>query len=161
MASFFAGAIQLSEITNSEVSGAKLDVFTPNRIYRLEAEVEADAMVWHEALAARRAMIAPALSADSAAWASNNEASACMQCTEQFTLLRRRHHCRFCGDLLCTSCAPLRKAVALKRKGGIRVCDACFFEINVSASMISVPNRFTPSRFVTSCHAPQTLVETA
>ena len=33
-------------------------------------------------------------------------ASRCRQCGASFTVFRRKHHCRLCGDLVCHRCSP-------------------------------------------------------
>lgn len=49
-----------------------------------------------------------------------------MQCEVKFTMTTRKHHCRFCGQVYCNNCAPIRKAGALKKSsGGMRVCQDC------------------------------------
>jgi hypothetical protein len=42
----------------------------------------------------------------------------CARCGGAFSLLNRRHHCRFCGCLCCAACSRLRRA-------GHRACDGC------------------------------------
>jgi len=37
-------------------------------------------------------------------WMSDEKASACLECNQRFTFLRRRHHCRFCGKIFCHRC---------------------------------------------------------
>lgn len=50
--------------------------------------------------------------------------SSCSLCTSAFTLLRRRHHCRSCGSLVCAECSPF--AVTLKgHSAPQRVCVSC------------------------------------
>ncbi|KAI8908975.1 hypothetical protein EDD86DRAFT_206574 [Gorgonomyces haynaldii] len=39
-------------------------------------------------------------------WKPDTYSDRCMRCSELFTMLYRRHHCRGCGDLLCHGCAP-------------------------------------------------------
>lgn len=29
-----------------------------------------------------------------------------MRCSEVFNVIRRRHHCRLCGDIVCAPCSP-------------------------------------------------------
>ncbi|KAM7539225.1 hypothetical protein Aperf_G00000055609 [Anoplocephala perfoliata] len=41
-------------------------------------------------------------------WAADASSSVCVSCGARFTVLRRRHHCRTCGRLLCASCTPHR-----------------------------------------------------
>jgi hypothetical protein len=40
-----------------------------------------------------------------AVWVPDDAADACTQCRSKFTLLRRRHHCRACGAVVCQSCS--------------------------------------------------------
>lgn len=32
-------------------------------------------------------------------WIKDDEVTMCMKCTVKFTAIRRRHHCRACGDV--------------------------------------------------------------
>lgn len=41
-------------------------------------------------------------------WAADTSSSVCVSCGAKFTVLRRRHHCRTCGRLLCATCTPHR-----------------------------------------------------
>nr|CDS32933.1 zinc finger FYVE domain containing protein 9 [Hymenolepis microstoma] len=41
-------------------------------------------------------------------WAADTSSSVCVSCGAKFTVLRRRHHCRICGRLLCATCTPHR-----------------------------------------------------
>jgi len=43
-------------------------------------------------------------------WVPNDAAPACMVCRAEFTMLRRRHHCRLCGIVVCGECGPKRYA---------------------------------------------------
>eukprot|EP00842_Homolaphlyctis_polyrhiza_P002364 jgi/Hompol1/3128/HPOL_006355-RA len=58
------------------------------------------------------------------------KASECSLCHQRFSLLVRRHHCRRCGDIFCSTCC--NRAVRLDQNAdfhpaGIlcRVCDTC------------------------------------
>ncbi|WAR26389.1 FGD4-like protein [Mya arenaria] len=41
-------------------------------------------------------------------WIKDEEVTMCMSCTEKFTRLRRRHHCRACGKVYCGKCTSDR-----------------------------------------------------
>ena len=41
-------------------------------------------------------------------WVPDDEASSCSVCRIGFSLTRRRHHCRKCGDLVCGDCSKSR-----------------------------------------------------
>jgi len=59
-------------------------------------------------------------------WIPDDESNQCMSCKTQFTMIRRRHHCRNCGGLFCGACSskkyPLLHAGFSK---DVRVCDKC------------------------------------
>jgi hypothetical protein len=49
---------------------------------------------------------------------------ACTVCAREWTALRRRHHCRRCGRLVCAGCSQSRLALdGLADRQ--RVCDRC------------------------------------
>mmetsp|Transcript_157993 Transcript_157993/g.291306 ORF Transcript_157993/g.291306 Transcript_157993/m.291306 type:complete len:1286 (-) Transcript_157993:13-3870(-) len=72
-----------------------------------------------------------ASSADSQGfWRDDSTAPDCSSCGRRFTLTRRRHHCRSCGDIFCRDCAPRRPTAvlcsALRGKAGpVRLCAGC------------------------------------
>lgn len=41
-------------------------------------------------------------------WVPDTTHDSCMQCDQKFSLLKRRHHCRCCGELLCATCCSFR-----------------------------------------------------
>ena len=42
----------------------------------------------------------------SATWEEDTASKLCRGCYREFSLLRRRHHCRACGMLYCSTCCP-------------------------------------------------------
>ncbi|EGB04466.1 hypothetical protein AURANDRAFT_17987, partial [Aureococcus anophagefferens] len=51
----------------------------------------------------------------------------CEACSEPFSVLRRRHHCRDCGACFCRACTPRRVVLPhLHATREHRSCDACF-----------------------------------
>ena len=38
-------------------------------------------------------------------WMPDNVSSDCYRCNQKFTFLRRRHHCRICGQIFCNACS--------------------------------------------------------
>lgn len=45
-------------------------------------------------------------------WIPDGDTGHCMLCASRFSMLRRRHHCRACGLVLCASCCGLRARLA-------------------------------------------------
>jgi len=63
-----------------------------------------------------------------AIWVKDKYAGVCMRCEKvKFGLLKRRHHCRSCGLVVCESCSPHRVALPkyLKIAGLHRACHNC------------------------------------
>ena len=58
---------------------------------------------------------------DPIAW---NEGDACEECSAEFTMLLRRHHCRGCGRSLCWE-HSLATAFSVSEGKDVRVCDRC------------------------------------
>ena len=67
--------------------------------------------------------VAAALSSPSSAvedrtyWMGDEYCKVCYDCGTAFTLLRRRHHCRLCGQVFCNSCT--------EGTGEARTCNRC------------------------------------
>ena len=58
-------------------------------------------------------------------WVPDADAPDCMICASRFTLVKRRHHCRACGKVLCAACCNEKHSlVYLENKEG-RVCTPC------------------------------------
>ncbi|CDS08877.1 hypothetical protein LRAMOSA10238 [Lichtheimia ramosa] len=62
-------------------------------------------------------------------WMSDEQCKECYKCRKPFKLLRRRHHCRICGQIFCGKCASHTISGQLyNQKGEVRVCNFCFRE---------------------------------
>lgn len=63
-------------------------------------------------------------------WIKDHFANLCMQCDESFNAIRRRHHCRACGIVVCGRCSSKQMPLEFDGFSQIhRVCDKCFNEI--------------------------------
>ena len=75
-------------------------------------------------------------------WQPDSATKKCTLCTRKFGLLRRRHHCRSCGRVVCDVCSGSRHILLhINRRKPQRVCDRCVKESNfggVSHDMESV-----------------------
>uniref|UniRef100_A0A8B9C4G3 Zinc finger FYVE domain-containing protein 26 n=1 Tax=Anser brachyrhynchus TaxID=132585 RepID=A0A8B9C4G3_9AVES len=64
-------------------------------------------------------------------WIPDDTETICMVCkSERFTMFNRRHHCRRCGRLVCSSCSTKKMAVEACRENPARVCDQCYSYYN-------------------------------
>lgn len=57
-------------------------------------------------------------------WLKDDEATHCKQCEKDFSISRRKHHCRNCGHIFCNTCSSNELALPSYPKP-VRVCDSC------------------------------------
>jgi len=66
------------------------------------------------------------LSQAAAIWIPDDEVSDCMQCNKAFSILRRRHHCRKCGSIICAECSKTKAIIpGVDKAKEVRICDYC------------------------------------
>jgi len=60
-------------------------------------------------------------------WMNDDESKACSRCSVPFTFGKRRHHCRTCGLLVCSSCSPNRRVLDNMKvtEHESRLCSLC------------------------------------
>merc|ERR1712000_539013 len=65
-------------------------------------------------------------------WKADKDFSECALCTLSFTISRRKHHCRYCGEIVCDLCSNYRtnKLEFYKDKDFKRICFSCATELN-------------------------------
>lgn len=59
-------------------------------------------------------------------WMKDDSAKECFTCGKAFTTFRRRHHCRICGQIFCSSCTLLISGERFGYDKRIRVCKNCY-----------------------------------
>ncbi|TMW59014.1 hypothetical protein Poli38472_007159 [Pythium oligandrum] len=58
-------------------------------------------------------------------WVANSDRKVCAVCTKGF-FFHRKHHCRACGEVVCSSCAPLRELdEPVYDITQLRICQSC------------------------------------
>ena len=60
---------------------------------------------------------------DRSFWLADDRVKACYECDVPFNLLTRRHHCRSCGRIFCSSCTT--NSVLEEGASPERVCNFC------------------------------------
>lgn len=69
-----------------------------------------------------------------AIWVPDSLAKDCMVCGTRFSAFIRKHHCRKCGRVVCSSCSPHRLELAPRGSFSTpteeRVCNQCFTSQN-------------------------------
>ncbi|XP_037294828.1 putative 1-phosphatidylinositol 3-phosphate 5-kinase isoform X3 [Manduca sexta] len=59
-------------------------------------------------------------------WMPDDISRECYECASRFSALRRRHHCRVCGQIFCSRCCSQRvPGHIFGCAGGLRVCNYC------------------------------------
>ncbi|TMW56007.1 hypothetical protein Poli38472_008655 [Pythium oligandrum] len=56
-------------------------------------------------------------------WENDGDVSACFVCKNDFSMIKRKHHCRRCGHVICSDCSSFWRFPATHRKH--RVCSYC------------------------------------
>ncbi|XP_060533607.1 zinc finger FYVE domain-containing protein 9 [Cylas formicarius] len=69
-------------------------------------------------------------------WIPDSDASACLHCDTKFTMIKRRHHCRACGLVLCSKCCNLKFRLQYL-DAEARVCQKCYAILNKDQSGIN------------------------
>eukprot|EP00095_Tigriopus_kingsejongensis_P009945 maker-scaffold981_size73921-snap-gene-0.19 protein:Tk09945 transcript:maker-scaffold981_size73921-snap-gene-0.19-mRNA-1 annotation:"low quality protein: wd repeat and fyve domain-containing protein 3" len=60
-------------------------------------------------------------------WCKDEGSESCVGCGVKFTIYERRHHCRACGKLFCSSCSQYQCSIPrMKILQKVRVCKPCF-----------------------------------
>lgn len=59
-------------------------------------------------------------------WVPDADAQNCMLCNVKFSVIKRRHHCRACGKVLCSKCCSLKASLDYMDNAEGRVCHPCF-----------------------------------
>jgi hypothetical protein len=72
-------------------------------------------------------------------WVQDIASKECQKCGDKFTLLKRRHHCRMCGSLVCHSCSTNRAHIPTETKM-VRVCDPCIMKMKLQSGVVATPN---------------------
>ena len=64
-------------------------------------------------------------------WCKDEGSESCVGCGVRFTIYERRHHCRACGRLFCSSCSQYQSEIPeLKIHQKVRVCKPCLDKLD-------------------------------
>lgn len=68
-------------------------------------------------------------------WIPDSETTFCMQCNMKFSFIKRRHHCRACGQVLCSTCCSLKSKLEYMGDVEARICIQCDMLLNSVSNM--------------------------
>jgi len=63
-------------------------------------------------------------------WMKDENAKVCFGCGDGFSTFRRKHHCRLCGQIFCSSCTKLITGKPFGQASKLRVCKTCEVMMN-------------------------------
>jgi hypothetical protein len=87
-------------------------------------------------------------------WVRDSDARACLACGAPFTFLRRRHHCRRCGEVFCGACTPHQAMVPQVSHKPVRVCEPCMQARARRTSQAPAPAAGAPTASATAGAGP-------
>lgn len=97
-------------------------------------------------------------------WIPDSMTNQCMQCDSKFSLIKRRHHCRACGLLLCSSCCNEKFILPYLGSEG-RICKNCLEILIVQAqqqqNLPRNPNPANPMEYCSTLPPQQQVSVTA
>ncbi|KAJ8981926.1 hypothetical protein NQ317_002096 [Molorchus minor] len=85
-------------------------------------------------------------------WIPDSDAMTCLHCDMKFTVLKRRHHCRACGLVLCSKCCHLRFRLEYL-DAEARVCNKCHDILNRDGNSSS-GSELSPDQGNSPSHRP-------
>eukprot|EP00602_Paraphysomonas_sp_CaronLab_P009360 CAMPEP_0185038048 /NCGR_PEP_ID=MMETSP1103-20130426/33223_1 /TAXON_ID=36769 /ORGANISM="Paraphysomonas bandaiensis, Strain Caron Lab Isolate" /LENGTH=1645 /DNA_ID=CAMNT_0027576313 /DNA_START=45 /DNA_END=4979 /DNA_ORIENTATION=+ len=62
-------------------------------------------------------------------WMPDKLCKICYSCEVPFTMYRRRHHCRMCGQVFCNPCSSFYIELESGTQGPVRSCRLCFEQL--------------------------------
>ncbi|XP_071807039.1 uncharacterized protein [Asterias amurensis] len=62
-------------------------------------------------------------------WIKDDETTMCMRCGTDFKLIKRRHHCRACGAVVCNKCSSFESSLQYDNSKMNKVCGKCYYTL--------------------------------
>lgn len=68
-------------------------------------------------------------------WTPDVNVSTCQKCNVKFTIFLRRHHCRACGIIICSTCSQYKMLLShVNANKEVRVCVSCYETLKPTAA---------------------------
>src|SRR5689334_6982004 len=75
-------------------------------------------------------------------WQPDSSSSTCNLCSSSFSLItNRKHHCRYCGYLVCNECSLNFNDILKLNLYKVRICDKCVDKVEMENTEIKEKNR--------------------
>ena len=77
-------------------------------------------------------------------WMKDEHSESCVDCKVKFTIYERKHHCRNCGQVFCSSCSQYQAEIPrLNILQPVRVCKSCHNHLKAKVSKNPKQKRLT------------------
>ena len=99
-------------------------------------------------------------------WMPDHLCKVCYNCEEIFTMYRRKHHCRICGQIFCHACSNYSiDGSLISLPGQVRVCRLCCDQIyelsNANKELLADIGHILPSKLINSPNSKRKLTVTS
>ncbi|KAI8816289.1 uncharacterized protein EV422DRAFT_571856 [Fimicolochytrium jonesii] len=91
-------------------------------------------------------------------WMPDDSTNNCMLCSQEFSMLKRKHHCRACGNIVCYACSSRYFIIpSLPQDKLARACDPCYERISIEGKLqvVQSPHSLFPTNYTPSPPAQQ------
>eukprot|EP00484_Ammonia_sp_Unknown_P028543 CAMPEP_0197034938 /NCGR_PEP_ID=MMETSP1384-20130603/12862_1 /TAXON_ID=29189 /ORGANISM="Ammonia sp." /LENGTH=1140 /DNA_ID=CAMNT_0042464913 /DNA_START=88 /DNA_END=3510 /DNA_ORIENTATION=- len=127
-------SFRIRDIAQNAKYGAKCwEIHSPEKSFIVYAQHPGAKREWYqemEKVVRLRQTIESRKQRPAALWVPDDFTEICMMpdCEHKFTVINRRHHCRYCGRLVCGPCSTSKLPHWTKSKKMVRVCTMCYAE---------------------------------
>ena len=80
-------------------------------------------------------------------WIPDQRATMCQLCSNEFTLVNRRHHCRACGKVVCSQCSANKAPIKYRQYEAVKVCSSCFDALKLTMLFKYLPTAYLTPLF--------------
>lgn len=106
-----------------------LQINSPQKSFVIVCESKDDKAAWesslHQCITGSKKVNGEHTSFAAPVWTQDQQSTCCVLCQSVFTAIKRRHHCRACGILVCNACSKTKQLLPNVDKKAVRVCDSC------------------------------------
>lgn len=136
-------SLTVEEVIGNENYPFQFKVMTPKKSFVICAATAEERMQWilhirKNSKECERKTLARNLNNDnslSPVWIPDTEAMKCMSCLiTEFSWIQRRHHCRSCGNVVCSKCSQQKIHLPSQSNAPLRVCYRCFLNNNIKTT---------------------------
>ena len=127
-------SFRIRDIPQNIKYGAKCwEIHSPTKSFIVYADHPGLKHEWYqemEKVVKLRSTIESGKQRPAALWVPDDFTTHCMmpKCDHKFNVINRRHHCRYCGRLVCGPCSTNKLPHWNKTNKNVRVCTMCFQE---------------------------------